>query len=196
MTKQEALSLFNQMHPDFFSQSSIVNMDETEIMEEQILELAHFDKSALNIPVPENITFGWYQGDAEKLLKAVAEVEEEWAQFDIFKTVDRVFCAMARVPDPEKPGLFKNEIASFCVLEDMGTHELGGRKIKIGGPGCVGTVPAFRRKGIGLKMVQEATQILREEGFELSWIHWTGVGHWYARLGYLQVLQWNKNGII
>ena len=195
MTKEDALSLFNQMHPDFFAQSFIQSMDENEIMEEQILKLADFDKSALNIEVPENITFGWYQGDAQKLIKAVAEVEESWTQFDIFRTGERVFCAMVQVPDPEKPGIIKNEIASFCIVEDMGTHEIAGRKIKIGGPGCVGTVPAFRRKGIGLKMVQEATQILKEEGFEISWIHWTGVGHWYARLGYQRMFQWDKNGI-
>ena len=64
------------------------------------------------------------------------------------------------------------------------------------GPGCVGTVPAYRKKGIGLKMVQNATAILKDRGYDISYIHYTQVGHWYARLGYRTVLRWNCRGIL
>lgn len=185
MTKNEVIELFNQMHPNHFKMDYITEMQTEENFDEQILNLSDFDVNSLEIPVPEGTTFGWYKGDGEKLFSAVNQVDESWSQFDIFKTGERVFC-----------GFLNGELASFCVVEDMGTCNLGERKIKVGGPGCVGTVPAFRRKGIGLKMVQLATQILKEEGYEISWIHWTGVGKWYARLGYQTVFTWNKHGII
>ena len=71
---------------------------------------------------------------------------------------------------------------------------MDGRKVRVGGPGCVGTLPAYRRRGIGLKMVEKATQILKERGFDYSYIHYTGVGPWYAKLGYELILQWDKHG--
>ena len=59
-----------------------------------------------------------------------------------------------------------------------------------------GTIPAYRKQGIGLKMVQNATAILKEVGYDLSYIHYTAVGHWYARLGYQTILRWNSQGIV
>ena len=67
---------------------------------------------------------------------------------------------------------------------------------EISGPGCVGTVPAYRKKGIGLEMVRRATIMLKEEGFDLSWIHYTHIGPWYEKLGYRTVLRWNGKGFI
>ena len=87
-------------------------------------------------------------------------------------------------------------IASFCMIENMGEHMLDGRTVKIGGPGCVGTVPEYRKRGIGLMMVKNVTQILKEEGYDFSYIHYTGVASWYQKLGYRTVLKWNKNGMI
>ena len=66
----------------------------------------------------------------------------------------------------------------------------------VGAPGCVGTVPACRRKGIGLKMVQNVTAILKRESYDLSCIHYTGVAPWYGKLGYETVLRWNRNGFL
>ena len=184
MTRNEAIELFYQMHPNHFKTDDVTEIQTEENFDEQILTLSEFDVNSQEIPVPEGTTFGWYRGTREKLLSAVKEVDESWCHFDIFKTCERVFC-----------GYLNDEPVSFCVVEDMGTCKLGEQKIKVGGPGCVGTVPAFRRKGIGLKMVQLATQILKEDGYDISWIHWTGVGKWYARLGYKTVFTWNKHGI-
>jgi len=89
-------------------------------------------------------------------------------------------------------GFDGEKIVSFCILEDFGVY----RGMRIGGPGCVGTVREYRRQGIGLKMVSNATSILRERGYDIGYIHYTGVGRWYARLGYRTLVQWNCRGII
>ena len=81
--------------------------------------------------------------------------------------------------------------ASFCLLDDFGEYE----GVKIGAPGCVGTVTEYRRQGIGLRMIQLATAWFKEHGYDLSYIHYTYVGHWYARLGYKTVVKWNCNGM-
>ena len=70
------------------------------------------------------------------------------------------------------------------------------RGLKIGGPGCVGTVPEYRRQGIGLRLVQLATGILKDQGYDLSYIHYTAVAPWYAKLGYQTVLKWNGRGFL
>ena len=92
--------------------------------------------------------------------------------------------------------MIDGRIASFCIIEDMGTHTLDGRAVRIGGPGCVGTVPEYRNRGVGLTMVRNVTRILKEEGFDFSYIHYTGVAPWYRKLGYMTILKWNKNGIL
>ena len=83
-------------------------------------------------------------------------------------------------------------IVAFCSLTDMGRFH----GLHIGGPGCVGTIPEFCGQGIGLEMVRLATETLRQDVFDLSWIHYTHLAHWYMKLGYQPVLQWNSNGIL
>jgi len=171
--------LFQEMHPGFFDRPYIAGMDEKNIYEEMILLLAGLDPLAVEIPVPDGITFGFYQGDRKRLLQAVNEVDPDWVP--IYKPGCRVYCAMD-----------EDRIASFCMLENMGRHQ----GLLFAGPGCVGTVPAYRRQGIGLKMVQRVTGILKDEGFDISYIHYTGVARWYARLGYETVLRWNRKGFL
>ena len=48
----------------------------------------------------------------------------------------------------------------------------------------------------GLRMVQLATEELKRMGYDLSYIHYTSVGHWYARLGYETVVRWNRDGVM
>ena len=45
-------------------------------------------------------------------------------------------------------------------------------------------------------MVQNATAILKARGYDLGYIHYTSVGHWYAHLGYRTVLKWNCQGSV
>lgn len=170
--------IFNHLHPGFFEQPGIAALPADEIFDEQVLDLHNWEAGE-PVDCPACITFGFYKGDLSALHAAVREVDEDWVQW--FAKTDRVFCAFEG-----------SRVVSFCVLDDCG--ECGG--LRIGGPGCVGTVPAYRKQGIGLRMVQLATAILQAEGFDLSWIHYTHVGHWYARLGYKTVLKWNAKGIV
>lgn len=61
--------------------------------------------------------------------------------------------------------------------------------------GCVGTLPEYRDRGIGLTMVKHVTGILREEGYDYSYIHYTYLAPWYEKLGYKTVIKWGRNGI-
>lgn len=171
--------LFSTLHPGFFDQESIRTQSLEIIYEEQILDLKTFRADALHIPCPEHITFGMYTGDLEPLRHAVSLVDDDWPEY--FNEGDRVYCAYDG-----------DQVVSFCILDEFGQY----KHLRIGGPGCVGTIPSHRQQGIGLKMVQNATAILQQEGFDLSYIHYTHVGHWYARLGYETVLRWNANGIV
>lgn len=179
-------SLFIQLHPDFFSPGRLDYMNDSEIYEELIMTSTETDYEKIDIPVPENIVFKFAdtsdKAEMKKIQIAVAAVDDSWPQYFTSENA-RIYCAYSG-----------EDIASFCLAEEMGLCTDDGVTIKIAGPGCVGTVPEFRRKGIGLKMVQKVTKILFEEGYDISWIHYTGVSSWYQKLGYKPVLKWNKTG--
>lgn len=170
--------MFHALHPGFFARESIHALPPEDIFEELVLDL-RADVPSAELPHPEGIVFGLYTGDREALRCAVRAVDADWAKY--FTDDARVYCAFER-----------GQVVSFCILDDFGTYEC----LRIGGPGCVGTLPSHRRRGVGLKMVQKATDILREDGFDLSMIHFTHLGRWYARLGYTPVLRWSAEGII
>ena len=128
------------------------------------------------LPALDGVTFGFYTGDPAPLLNAVNEVEPNWAKY--YDGREPAFC-----------GFVGDTVVSFCLLSDFGEREIFGGKAKFGGTGCVGTVPAYRRRGIGLKMVSLGTLILKERGFDYSYIHDTGVPDWYAKLGYKTIFR-------
>lgn len=181
MTKQDAIALFHSMHPNFFGQESIKRLSEEQSYAEMLLRLEEFDVNMYNKELEKEIIFEFFEEEHHKLLKAVEQVDPDWVEF--FAEEDRVLC-----------GFYKDQIASFCIVAPMGTHEVNGQIFKIGGPGCVGTLPKYRNKGIGLMMVKKATQILKDEGYDYSYIHYTGVEPWYEKLGYETILKWTKNG--
>ena len=111
------------------------------------------------------------------------QVDVDWIEF--FGEGDRVFC-----------GYLDGKVVSFCLIDNMGSHNVNGQVLKIGGPGCVGTLPEYRDNGIGLMMVKMVTQILKEEGYDYSYIHYTSVAKWYEKLGYETILKWTKKGIL
>ena len=171
--------MFNNMHPGFFQSDNIRNRSEEDVFTELVMDL-HKDMTDIRpVPCPEGITFGEYHGDPDILRKAVSLVESDWVQY--YGDDDRFFCAF----DGEN-------IVSFCILEDMGCHQ----GMHTGGPGCVGTIPEMRGQGIGLEMVRRATLVLKKENFDISWIHYTHLDHWYMKIGYTPVLRWNSRGII
>ena len=143
------------------------------------MDLHSFSVNDVPLTCPEQITFGMFKGDVEALRAAVREVDETWVEY--FNENSRAYCAFDG-----------NKVVSFCLVDGFGEYN----GLKVGGPGCVGTIPSYRKQGIGLKMVQNATEILRQEGYDISHIHYTGVGPWYARLGYQVVLRWNGKGFV
>ena len=128
------------------------------------------------LPAPDGVTFGFYSGDPAPLLAAVSEVEPGWAKY--YDGREPAFC-----------GFVGETVVSFCLLSDFGEREILGVKSRVGGTGCVGTFPAYRRRGIGLKMVSLGTLILKERGFDYSYIHDIGVPDWYAKLGYKTIFK-------
>jgi len=183
MEKQEAITLFHSMHPNFFENESVKNLSADWIFDEMLLRLDEFDPRKYEKALDRSITFGFFEGNRAELLKAVEQVDSDWPEF--FGEEDRVLC-----------GYLDGKVASFCIVDDMGTHEVNGQILKVGGPGCVGTLPEYRDQGIGLTMVKKATQILKDKGYDCSYIHYTYVARWYAKLGYETVLRWTKNGIL
>lgn len=171
--------LFLTQHPGFFEREYIRSLPMDHVFDEQVLALRDYSPDALQIDCPAHITFGHYTGDFTALQAAIREVDEDWVQY--FNENDDVYCAF----DGER-------VVSFCMLDNFGEY----RGLRVGAPGCVGTVPAYRKQGIGLRMVQLATAELKAAGYDLSWIHYTHVGHWYARLGYRTVVRWNAGGIV
>lgn len=142
---------------------------------EQVAEMAG-ETARLRAAAPaEGVSFGFYRGSAERLSAAVRAVDEDWVQYFGEETIaeNAVFYAY-----------MGEEIASFCILGEDERCLLSDGKNQIGSIGCVGTVPSFRRKGIGLDMVSRAAEILKSRGCTKIFIHYTGVAHWYARLGF------------
>lgn len=183
MTRQDYELLFNSIYPDFFEHDYIKSFADGKTCDEMIMELKDFDETKYVRQLPENVTFGYYEGDLEILKEAVNKVDEGWLPYYDGKM--RAYC-----------GFIDGKIASFCLLEEMGTYTIGGKTIKVAGPGCVGTIPELRNGGIGLTMVKNATRILKEEGFDYSFIHYTGVAPWYAKLGYKTILTWSNHGFV
>ncbi len=182
MNKQEFILLFNGLHPDFFESQAVCALPEEYVFDEMILELNKFEMHSYDKFFDSNVSFGFYDGDLDALRKEVERVEEHWVPF--FDGKDRIFC-----------GYVDGKVASFCLVSDMGMHKIKGHKCKIGGPGCVGTLPEYRDKGIGLTMVKNVTRILREEGYDYSYIHYTYLAPWYEKLGYKTAIKWSRNGI-
>ena len=48
----------------------------------------------------------------------------------------------------------------------------------------------------GIKAREDVEAILRQEGYDISYIHYTGVAPWYAKLGYRTFLRWTRNGFL
>lgn len=180
-SKQDGIMLFEIMFPDFLKSKSVKELPEDAVYEEMMLPLGG-RLFGCEKKLEEDISFGFYDGDNGKLKAAVEKVDKDWTQF--FEG-GRVFC-----------GYCGEDIASFCLVDDMGEHSLNGKRYKIGGPGCVGTVPEYRRRGIGLEMVARVTELLNDEGFDISYIHYTGVAQWYAKLRYKTIVKWGRNGVI
>ena len=183
ITKKQYEDLFLEMNPGYFERDYVKRVSEEEPASEMLLCLREFDEERYNKTFGNEISFGYYHGDMDKLKEDVARVVPHWVNF--FGEDSKVYC-----------GFIDGKVASFCQIEDFGEHMVGGEKWKIGGPGCVGTLPEFRNRGIGLSMVREVTKILKEEGYDHSYIHYTYETGWYGKLGYRTFVRWNGKGFV
>ncbi len=181
--KNQYEELFLEMHPGFFDRDYIKRVPADEAATEMLLMLDEFDYNIYSKSFGKEVTFGYFHGDIEKLKEDVARVVPHWTQF--FGEDSRIFC-----------GFINGEVVCFCQIEDFGEHKLGDKTVKIGGPGCVGTLPEYRDRGLGLTMVKEVTQILKEDGYDCSYIHYTYETGWYSKLGYKKIVSWCGEGFV
>ena len=100
------------------------------------------------LPSISGVSFGVYSGDLEKIRKLVEKVDAKWCKY--FTENTTIFCAFVN-----------KEPVSFCIITPTADSILCDDKLKIGGVACVGTVPEYRKRGIGLKMVDVATIYLK-----------------------------------
>lgn len=119
----------------------------------------------------DGISFGFYAGNAAELQDIVQTVEEDWVQY--FKEDTCVFC-----------GFLEDIIVSFCIVSLDENTIISREGIKVGSIGCVGTLPAYRSKGIGLRMVDLATVYLQQQNCDKAYISYTHIEGWYRQLGY------------
>lgn len=183
MNKQDFTALMNSIYPGFFEKEYIRNLPDDCICDEMVLPLDEFNPSLYDKKMDDSVSFGYYQGDLAQLQEAVGKVAQDWIRY--YNGHERIYC-----------GYINGEVASFCLISDMGTHTINGRTLKVGGPGCVGTLPHYRNRGIGLTMVKQVTQILKDEGYDYGYIHYTGVAPWYEKLGYKISVRWGNRGIL
>lgn len=127
--------------------------------------------------VPFGITFRFFNGKHTDLINAVGAVDKEWIQY--FDDDSRVFC-----------GFSEDTPVSFCIVDEDVDCLLSDGKARVGSIGCVGTCPEFRKRGIGLYMVELATEILKNKGCDKSFIHCTHLEDWYGKLGYNTFLRY------
>ena len=183
ITHEQYAALFDEIQPGFFEREYVRNLPENEIACEQLLRLQDFDEGIYEKDLEKNVSFGCYEGDTEELRELVKRVVPGWTSF--FNENSRIYC-----------GFIDGKVASFCLIENFGEHVINGQLRKVGGPGCVGTLPEYRDRGIGLTMVRNVTKILRDEFYDYSYIHYTFESRWYAKLGYKTIIRWNCKGIV
>ncbi|MBE6888614.1 MAG: GNAT family N-acetyltransferase [Ruminococcaceae bacterium] len=126
--------------------------------------------TAPNAELPQNVDFRFFDGDIKVIRSAVEEVDNEWVQY--FNADGRFFCCYA-----------DGELASFCIIDEDVRCALSDENSQIGSIGCVGTVPKFRRMGLGLHMVALGAQWLKTHGCNKVFIHYTHLDKWYGKLG-------------
>lgn len=139
--------------------------------EEMLMPLKDFSMENYPHRGHEIAEYGWFHGGMEEIHKAVASVDESWIPY--YTNPGNIFVARAG-----------GEIASFCLVDTDCQNYLTDAYGRVGMPGCVGTVPKFRNQGIAIEMIARATQYLKEQEMDISFIFYTGVGRWYEKIGY------------
>ena len=142
---------------------------------EMALDLNEYQEK---LPSISGVSFGVYSGDLEKIRRLVEKVDQKWCKY--FTDNTTIFC-----------GFINQEPVSFCIITTVADSILSDDKFKIGGVACVGTLPEYRKRGIGLKMVDMATIYLKSLDCDIAYIHYTHLEKWYKKLGYETIAQFS-----
>ncbi len=140
-------------------------------------KLADFDALKLNIyPAPDYIRFRYEKPEEhEKLLKAIEAVEPNWVQY--FSKPSPKSRIKTLIAEDVRNGA----IAGFVSTEpNAATFEHDS--LITGSMGCVGVVPEYRKLGIGLRMVADGMQKLKEQGDQAVELTYIELTDWYSRL--------------
>lgn len=142
-----------------------------------ILDLSDYCEKTAPI---SNVCFKFYQGSGRDLKEPVDSADKDWMQY--FNENTTAFCEY-----------IGEKAVSFCIVDLYMDCILQDDGSRIGGVGCVGTVPEFRHQGIGLRMVDLVTLYLKNNGCDRSYIHYTHIDKWYAKLGYETIARFSFN---
>ncbi len=148
-----------------------------EITVNMAAKLEDFDALKLDIyPAPEYIRFRYEKPEEhEKLLKAIETVEPNWAQY--FSKPSPKSRIKTLIAEDVRNGA----IAGFVSTEpNAATFEHDS--LITGSMGCVGVVPEYRKLGIGLRMVADGMQKLKEQGDQAVELTYIELTDWYSRL--------------
>lgn len=119
--------------------------------------------------IPNSVTFA-LQCANDAVLEAVKNVEPAW--LGVYENTDEDVI-LAKV---------NGNIAGFCLVSAWNRFSAGRRDV--GSVSCVGVLPEYRKRGIGLAMVSEALGYLTEEGFARAELLHTSIPGWYGKLGF------------
>jgi predicted acetyltransferase len=97
-----------------------------------------------------------------------------------------------------------HNLANISVMRDAGTGKLvastgvwvcdvvmGAATLRVGGINCVGTLPDYRRHGLGSRVMMAAQERMRELGCQVALLG-TGIMNWYRRLGWEEAGLWRS----
>lgn len=135
---------------------------------EMYIDLSGYNEQTKPI---ENVVYQFYDGQMDDMKQAVNLVDKEWVQY--FNNRQNIFC-----------GYVENQLASFCLIDIDVDCMISTDNCKVGSIGCVGTLPQYRKNGIGLRMVDLATVYLKEKNCDKSYVSYTHIDKWYEKLGY------------
>lgn len=144
------------------------------------LPLDGFDANHLDIPsAPEGLSYRMATAaDMPELLAAVEAAEPNWPS-NFESCVDPIYLAV-----------LDRRIVGFEILAPN-----GGRFLRpghqVGCVGCVGVIPAEQERGIGMDMVANGIQWLKNQGCTLIELRYVWLEKWYSKLGFQTVRrQW------
>ena len=146
---------------------------------EMKMSLGDFDFGKLDIPTcPDGVSFGYIgKDDGDMLRRAVESVDPDWVQYFTFESP--VFAAK-----------LDGKIVGFCIIDENADTVISSGSNNTGSIGCVGVTPEMRKKGVGLAMVAEAAQSIKQDGCTDAFIHYTYLDKWYGRLGFKTFLRY------